>query len=171
MNDRLIRCIACGARVPSIPDAEQSSATVVATGCRELFTRILTEPEGPRGSLEYRLLTSAAWALQHPGRKSADSIREVNAQLITLCAALDYRIRSEAVTELASHAIRRYRPDFTWLEPPRWPGPLTVADVAEEQDPDSRLELARDWALGVYRAWESYHDIVKGYLKGVFASS
>ncbi|MEV4313083.1 DUF5946 family protein [Actinocrispum sp. NPDC049592] len=50
-----------------------------------------------------------------------------------------------------------HRPDFHWLEPPRFDGLMTVADVL----PADHTKLAWAWAADVWQAWCPHHPTIR----------
>jgi len=61
--------------------------------------------------------------------------------------------------------IMANRPVFHWLEPPRFAGGLTVADVLGARDAHEHGELVWAWARGVWGAWAAHHSVVREWIE------
>jgi len=104
-------------------------------------------------------LTVDAYAVQHPGQPSPQTIQSVAVHLIGLYATLRLHLPPKTVTAAIKHAADAGR--FEWLVPPLHLGDLTVADVLATQSPEDHTRLVHRWAEGAWTAWATYHAQVK----------
>lgn len=100
-------------------------------------------------------LTVDAYAAQHPGRPSAQSIQSVAVHLVSLHLVLELG-RSHAQATAALGPLTDAG-GFVWLEPPSDLGAITVADVAGAATVDEHVRRVREWARSVWDAWNSHH--------------
>jgi len=117
---------------------------------------------------EVHRLSVDAYAAQHPGRPSPQSIRSVGLHLVRLCLLLELGLAYEKANA-AMLAATKIKLAFTWLEPPPYLGPLTVADIVELSSVDEHKQAVRAWALAVWRAWSSHHQAVRRWLPAPYS--
>ena len=155
-------CPGCGGIFPKItgprhPYMESSPGCWAAYG--EILARQYTDPLFS----SVLQLTVDAYAAQHPGRPSPQSIQSVNRHLISLCLTIEGRMppdRADAVIQQTEKLKGR----FIWLDPP-WPrGEMTVANLGGIADPARHINLARAWAEQVWQAWSAHHTAVYGWI-------
>jgi len=112
---------------------------------------------------EHRLIVDA-YAAQHPGRDSPQSVRSVALHLIALHLVLEKGTSpARATAALRHHAKRR---DFTWLTPPEDPGSVTVVDLYVEAGRERYAELCFAWAASVWRSWSGHHAVIRAWAAG-----
>jgi hypothetical protein len=102
-----------------------------------------------------------AYAAQHPGTPSDQSIQSVAVHLLALFGVFEAGYRPDQALWLRQRPLRDGRRPkharFTWLEPPPLDRGLTVAQIAAGPDPQERTRLALDYTHQVWGAWESLH--------------
>jgi len=108
-------------------------------------------------------LTVDAYAVQHPGRPSPQTIRSAAVHLIRLCLILEHGVATEAAVAAMLAAAAR-KGAYHWLEPPAGRGARTVADVRRAATPAEHAARVRDWALDAWRAWAPHHAQVRAWL-------
>ena len=86
-----------------------------------------------------------------PGR---GQVQSVVSHLVSICVALEQMATPEWRVRLLRAATVRSG-DFVWLEPPRGPGPVTVADVL------AGTATGRDWSRAVWSVWVDHHAYVR----------
>ncbi len=80
---------------------------------------------------------------------------------MTLCLVLEHGSDPAHGPDLHQRIVTR--PQFTWLEPPRERGRLTVATLADA--PSARYTPAAwAWARDIWRAWEPHHETVRRWI-------
>jgi hypothetical protein len=112
-------------------------------------------------------LSVDAYAVQHPGTPSAQSIQSVAVHLIRLCLLLDKGVdlrRANALIKAAAESEQKY----TWLTPPASLGAITVADVYKARDADEHERLVRAWAAAAWDAWAPHHATIRSWLPKKF---
>ncbi len=138
-----------------------------SAGCWAAYGEVLTREYSDPAYSEFHRLSVDAYAVQHPGRPSRQSIRSVGLHLIRLClvleGGLDLRRANEAMRAAASAEDA-----FVWLEPPASPGDVTVADIQKAANPREHKNAVRAWASSAWSAWAAHHETVRGWLPPAF---
>jgi Family of unknown function (DUF5946) len=106
-------------------------------------------------------LTVDAYAVQHPGRPSPQSIQSVGIHLISLYVVLEEQLTHRAATQLMQRTADWMR--FVWLEPPRDRGEHDVTNVVAARSPDEHVRAVQSWAQSVWQAWSQHHSLVRAW--------
>ncbi|MFQ3613878.1 MAG: DUF5946 family protein [Cyanobacteriota bacterium] len=163
---RFIKCYGCGAWVKDIP-GEPHKYIGASAGCWEIYGEILAKEYGEYGYPEtVHRLTVDAYAVQHPGNPSRQSIRSVNTHLISLCLVLEKELEGREATQSIGKVLE-YTSEFVWLEPPIPNGQMIVLDVVKARDLSEHRELVHKWARDVWNAWADYHHVVQGFVRRI----
>jgi len=153
-------CAGCGALFPGTggPTHRYLGAS---PGCWAVYGEVLAREYGDyvRYAPVHRL-TVDAYAAQHPGVPSPQSIRSVAVHLIRLHLQLERGLPHEKANDAMLRISARSR-DFPWLDPPASPGGVTVLDVRDAKNTPEHVARVRDWARSVWEAWSSHHDTVR----------
>lgn len=154
-------CPGCQAVLPR-SDGPTHRYIGASPACWELYTTLLySTPLAPAANTA---LLVDAYAAQHPGVPSDQSINSVAVHLITLYGALDRGepvdkaiwIRQQAVSERSSPKRGR----FHWLMPPDFRGSVTVAEIVAQPTPEERTGLALQYVVNVWQLWSQDHRAV-----------
>jgi hypothetical protein len=106
-----------------------------------------------------------AYAAQHPGVPSDQSINSVAVHLITLYGILERGepvekalwMRQQAVSE--RNGPKRGR--FHWLTPPDFRGSITIAEIVSQPTPEQRTALAVQYVMNIWQLWsQEYLSVV-----------
>jgi len=162
---KLTDCIGCGAGFdagdgPTHPYMESSP------GCWAAFGEVLAREYGDANYFRVHRLTVDAYAVQHPGRPSKQSIQSVALHLISLHAIFEKSYDPGHATKLIQAAAKD-KSRFEWLEPPASRGAVTVADVRRAASADDHARLVREWAAGAWSAWSPHHIEVRSRAQAV----
>jgi hypothetical protein len=129
-------------------------------GCWAAFGRVLAREYEDQRFFSVHRLTVDAYAVQHPGVPSRQSIQSVGVHLIRLCLTLESGLppaqANEAMISAAKHKSR-----FRWLEPPASLGSLTIADVEAAGGVDEHVAVVRNWANQMWEVWSPHHRVVQ----------
>jgi hypothetical protein len=135
-------------------------------GCWAAYGRVLArEYEDPRYVAVHRL-TVDAYAVQHPGVESRQSIQSVAVHLIRLYLFLEKNLAPERANA-AMLAAARKQAQYHWLPPPAVLGPITVADVEEVTSVDDHMASVRKWAMQMWEVWSLHHSAIRGWADAV----
>lgn len=154
-------CTGCGLVLP-ISDGPVHAYIGSSAACWALFGELLAREFNDPEYFGAHQLTVDTYAVQHPGVPERRSIQSVGLHLMTLCLVFEHGADPSHGPELHKRLVNR--PAFHWLEPPRVPGRMTVADVLTAGDPQEHTELVRAWARDVWDAWAAHHPVVRGWI-------
>jgi hypothetical protein len=154
-----LQCMWCKGMFPQgdgpVHDYMQSTP-----GCWAAFGRVLArEYEDPRYFAVYRL-TVDAYAVQHPGVPSRQSIRSVGVHLVRLCLFLERGLTPDKANA-AMLTAAKHKAQYYWLEPPTSLGALTVADVDAAVEIEEHMAVVRSWATQMWKVWSPHHATVR----------
>ena len=156
------RCLGCGAEFPQREGPthrymESSPACWAAYG--EVLAREYSDP----AYFQVHRLSVDAYAVQHPGKPSPQTIQSVAVHLIRLCLLLERSLpmeRANAAMLKASEQEKR----FVWLTPPASLGAVTVADVWQAQALEAHMAAVRRWSESAWEAWTPHHATIRTWL-------
>ncbi len=161
MTEVLERCPGCGARVP--PDGGAGHPYIGASpGCWAVYGNVLAREYGEYGLPPVHRLTVDAYAAQHPGTPSPQSIQSVAIHLVGLYVILERGFELHKASRVTSEAAA-YRNRYSWLEPPNLAGYLTILDVAAAESFSRHEDRVWEWARSVWDAWMPHHHTVKSW--------
>ncbi|HMP42164.1 MAG TPA: DUF5946 family protein [Roseiflexaceae bacterium] len=129
--------------------------------CWALYTTLYNGGGPPLAPAAHAQLLVDAYATQHPGTPSPQSIQSVAVHLLTLHGVLVHGVaikralwlRQETLHQRGSSRHGRY----TWLAPPDFSSSLTIADIVAAPTPTQRTAIAKQYVDMVYRAWAALH--------------
>jgi hypothetical protein len=157
-----IPCIGCRALFPDV-DGPVHRYMESSPGCWASYGEVLVREYTEPSYFGVHRLTVDAYAVQHPGRPSPQSIRSVAGHLISLCLVLERRVAMDEAT-IAIRAALKAKERFFWLTPPPSQGSVTVADVWKTKTADEHKELVTLWAASVWSAWHEHHAVIRAWL-------
>jgi hypothetical protein len=153
-------CIGCGAIVPRT-DGPTHRYLGASPGCWAVYGEVLArEYQEPTYAVVHQM-TVDAYAVQHPGTSSPQTIQSVAVHLASLCLMFEKDYAPGETTQVMQQAKRRHGDDFLWLDPPDSLGATTVAEVAEARDAAEHGQRVRNWARCAWDAWARHHKIVR----------
>lgn len=156
-------CIGCGGCFPRIEGCTHpylESSPGCAAACGRLFAQHYERMES-YGDV-YRLANDA-YAVQHPGRPSRQTINSAGIHLIRLCLTIEYGLSARHPNAAVVAAGRR-KEDYSWLAPPAYKGAITVADFWEGMPLEEHRRLLRRWGESAWEAWAEHHDTIRHWL-------
>jgi len=160
------RCIGCGAAVPA-ENGPTHRYLESAPGCWRLYGEVLArEYENPTYWRVHQL-TVDAYAIQHPGRQSAQTIQSAAIHLLRLYLQLEQGAE-EAEVLARTRALAQKKTQLVWITPPESRGSLTVVDVHGAREAEEHAAKVRAWAHEAWIAWAAHHEQVRRWANGVF---
>jgi hypothetical protein len=132
-------------------------------GCWHLYGEILSREYSDRTWWASHRLTVDAYAVQHPGRPSPQSIQSVVVHLISLCLLLERGV----TPDYAVRAIRKateVSAQFEWLPPPSSMGATTVVNVHGARNAHDHAERVFAWATAAWSAWSQHHPAIRSWI-------
>jgi len=159
-NARLTRCAGCGAEVP-----EESGPThrylESAPACWRIYTELLARDYTDPAYYEHHRLCVDAYAVQHPGRPSPQTLQSAAVHLVRLYMILEGGLPLAQANDFMKRFAERDKQSMHWLEPPQRRGELTVVDVAVAGDAAEHATLAWKWAASAWNAWSPHHPQIR----------
>lgn len=131
-------------------------------GCWAAYGRVLAREYQDQRYFPVHRLTVDAYAVQHPGVPSRQSIQSVGVHLVRLCLFLEQGLTPERANA-AMLAAAQHKQQYHWLEPPPSLGSLTVADVEAAAGVDEHLSLVQRWAAQMWQVWSPHHATVRAW--------
>jgi len=161
-TENMIPCIGCGGLFPDI-DGATHRYMESSPGCWSAYGEILANEFSDFRYGKVHQLTVDAYAVQHPGTPSPQSIRSVAIHLMSLCAVLEKGFELGDIVGVKQRAAR-YRNKYRWLEPPPDLGELTCAEVSRAADADEHRQHVYAWAQSAWSAWAGHHETIYSWL-------
>lgn len=152
-------CISCKALVDDI-EGPTHRYMESSPGCWAAYGQILAREYSDVTFAKNHRLTVDAYAIQHPGQPSPQSIQSVCLHLVSLQLVLERNVDQSTATGILPRLAAR-KDMFNWLEPPDTLGEFTVTNVLAATSAMEHREAVVDWAKSVWRAWETHHHAVR----------
>jgi hypothetical protein len=164
----LDRCIGCGGLFPKM-EGPTHRYMESSPGCWAIYGEVLAREYGNVAFSQTHRMTVDAYAAQHPGHSSPQSIQSVAGHLIRLCLLLEHGLEIERANAAMLKAIES-KEKFAWLTPPPSRGALTVLYVHSASSVEDHVQRVRVWAASVWAAWAPHHDQIRQWLPVEFDS-
>jgi hypothetical protein len=157
-------CPGCGVVLPEY-DGPTHPYIGASAACWALYGELLAHQYAELGYPECHRLTLDAYAVQHPGKREARSIKSVATHLCGLYLVLERGLDGPAATALKNRVVAA-EPRFMWLNPPGQAEALTVKDVLETRSDIRHCDAIETWARSVWATWELHHETVAKWVEG-----
>ena len=154
--------MSCGGLVPDI-DGPTHPYLESSPGCWQVYGEVLAREYSDAAFRSMHRLTVDSYAVQHPGRPTAQSIQSVCVHLMSLCLVVERGAKPAYSTRVIGQAVRP-KGRFAWLTPPRSLGEITVVDVAATSTAAAHIDRVRAWAESAWSAWAEHHEAVRSWL-------
>ncbi len=153
-------CPGCQAVLPRIENGATHRYMTSSSACWAIFNS-LNDPERPLAPKAFNNLIVDAYAVQHPGTPSDQTINSVAIHAMVLYGILERGFKPDQALWLRQRPGRIKSSEkhsrFHWLTPPSFDSSLTVADVAAGKTPLERSELVERWVREVWSRWSELH--------------
>ena len=156
----LSKCPGCGGLFEDI-EGPTHRYLESSPGCWAAYGEVLAREYQDPEYFAVHKFTVDAYAVQHPGHPSPQTIQSVAGHLIRLCLMLERNISTERANNAIKAAVEK---TYIWLEPPASMGSLTVVEVHGAGNPDEHRRLVRAWAASAWAAWSAQHAIIRSWL-------
>lgn len=154
-------CFSCKALVPDI-DGPTHRYMESSPGCWAAYGQVLAREYSKLTFATNHRLTVDAYAVQHPGRPSPQSIQSVCVHLVSLQLVLERAVDHSTATGILSQ-LAAHTENFHWLEPPDSLGELTVNHVLAATSAIEHREAVLGWANSVWQAWAAHHPVIRDW--------
>jgi hypothetical protein len=108
-------------------------------------------------------LTVDAYALQHPGEKSSQTLNSANVHLTGLYSSFVLGIPIKRLHEVKKE-VANHKDRFVWLDPPDNMGDITVADVLKSRTAVEHCAKVKEWAEYIFEKWNIHHSTIANIL-------
>jgi hypothetical protein len=132
-------------------------------GCWAVYGEVLAREYSDPAYATVHRQTVDAFAVQHPGKPSKQSIRSVGIHLVRLYLILERGFSDQAAAK-AMPRISSGKDEFHWLTPPASMGPTTAVDVWRTNGAQEHIHTVQDWALSAWQAWAQHHEQVRRWV-------
>lgn len=158
----LIRCKGCGGLFEDVAGPTHRYLES-SPGCWAAYGEVLAREYTDSRYYDIHRLTVDAYAVQHPGQPSPQSIQSVAIHLISLCLILEHGVDLQRATQ-AMQILAKDKGRFVWLSPPASLGAVTVAKVRAATNIEEHREQVRAWASSAWEAWSAHHATIRAWL-------
>jgi len=131
--------------------------------CWAAFGEVLAREYSDSAYFQVHRLSVDAYAVQHPGKPSPQTIQSVAVHLVRLCLLLERSLPMERANDAMLKASEQEK-KFVWLTPPASLGAVTVADVRDAQDVEAHMTAVRRWAQSAWEAWSPHHATIRSWI-------
>lgn len=154
-------CPGCNALLPK-SDGATHRYIGASSACWEIFTALSNGGEPPLAPAPLNDLLRDAYAAQHPGTSSDQSIQSVAVHLLTLYGVIVRSVAPENALWIRLRGVRDgnvpKHKRFAWLTPPSFAGGLTIVDIAHASTPPARTALVAQYVKSVWTTWAQSHE-------------
>jgi hypothetical protein len=157
-----VPCPGCGGRFAHVVGPTHAYMES-SPGCWAAYGALLATVYADASLGTTRQLAVDAYAVQHPGQRSAQSIQSVAVHLISLCLAFEGELDpSHAVQSIRAAVSIKDR--YHWLAPPSSAGGVTIADLPRDVPSADVQAFVRRWAAAAWSAWSPHHAVIRSWL-------
>ena len=158
----LIKCPGCGGLFDDIQGPTHRYLES-SPGCWAAYGEVLAREYSDPAYGRVHRLTVDAYAVQHPGHPSPQSIQSVAVHLISLYLVLERNVDVRRATRAMQTAVKS-KGRFVWLTPPASRGSVTVAKVRVAKDAEQHEKIVRTWVASAWSAWSPHHATIRKWL-------
>jgi Family of unknown function (DUF5946) len=159
INMSLVQCPGCGGLFPKFDGPTHPYMEAIA-GCWSAYGEVMARQYLDPDYAEYYRLSVDAYAVQHPGKPSRQSIQSVGVHLIRLYLLLEDGLEMTSAND-AMKSASQIKQRFIWLEPPPSMGVITVANIANTKTNDELRGAVANWAATAWAAWSTHHQTIR----------
>ena len=158
-----LECFSCGALAPDIEGSVHRYMDS-SPGCWALYGEVLAREYSDVSLFQNHRLTVDAYALQHPGSPSPQSIQSIAVHLCSLFLVFERGSALDTATAKMKR-LSMHKSEFSWLEPQVGLGAVSVQDVWVTEGVSAHLDVVKRWAATTWAAWEQHHAQVHSWVK------
>ena len=159
----LTTCFSCGANTKNI-DGATHKYLLSTPGCWAMYGEVLAREYSDFAYMAVHDLTVDAYALQHPGKSSPQTISSLTIHLASLYAYFKFDCPAGELSKIKALVVR-HKDEFMWLDPPSDLGHLTISDILLAENATQHCKRVNQWAEAVFERWQDFYPIVKGLLE------
>ncbi|MEO1148901.1 MAG: DUF5946 family protein, partial [Cyanobacteria bacterium J06638_22] len=129
-------------------------------GCWARYSEVLAREYSQAQYFAVHAITVDAYAIQHPGTESSQTINSVNLHLASLYAYYRNHVEMGQLSQL-KHYLAQRKDRFRWLPPPAHLGNITINTIWQADTAEQHCESVLQWGESVFNCWCDYHDYIK----------
>jgi hypothetical protein len=129
--------------------------------CWEKYGELLAREFSDATYITAHQFTVDAYAVQHPGEPSPQSIQSVAVHLISLHAAIELHLADQQIIDLKKASADAG--GFTWLTPPSQTGVINVLHALSAITAQQHSAAVTEWATAVWQSWAQHHEQVRAW--------
>ena len=158
-----VACPGCGAAFEE-RDGPTHRYMESSPGCWAAYGEILAREYSDPAYGALHRVTVDAYAVQHPGTPSPQSIQSGALHLMSLCLVLEKEAGPDQATAFLESAAKD-KGRYEWLTPPESRGGITVKDVLRASSAAEHVKLVREWGESAWASWSVHHSTVRAWLR------
>jgi hypothetical protein len=160
----ITKCPGCGVELPSI-DGPVHRYMESSAACWNRYGELLArEYQAPDYMMAHRLSVDA-YAVQHPGTLSPQSVQSVAVHLISLFAVLNLGYSHRDATNLIKRCANQGT--FEWLDPPRGVATLNVLHPLQATSATAHIAAVKEWATYAWQSWSQHHQQIRTWAQAI----
>lgn len=156
----LEQCHSCGAETPPSPTGVTHAYLDASPGCWARYGEVLAREYADAHYFAVHAITVDAYAIQHPGTESAQTINSVNLHLASLYAHYRNHVEISQLSQLKQY-LSQHKERFQWLPPAADLGKMTINDIWQAETAEQHRELVLQWGKIVLDCWRDYHGYIE----------
>lgn len=160
MEKSMLECFSCKEKFIA-SDGPTHPYMASTPGCWQMYGEVLAREYSSYDYWQNHRLTVDAYAVQHPGQESPQSIQSVAVHLISLFCIFEQGVSHDDATRMIKKATQQ---KFHWLVPPDDLGDVTVKSVWLAQTAKEHNSKVEHWARSVWSAWFDHHPTVEDWV-------
>lgn len=153
----MIECFSCKGIYPDT-DGPTHKYMHSSPGCWQIYGEILSKEYSSQCYWVNHRLTVDAYAAQHPGIESSQSIQSVAVHLLSLYFILEQGMSHDKARELIGKATKL---KFKWLTPPIDLGEVNAGNAWLAKNANEHNKKVEYWAKSVWSSWTDHHSTIK----------
>jgi hypothetical protein len=157
------RCPGCGVELKHV-EGPVHRYLESSAACWALYGEVLAREYSDPAYMRVHRLTVDAYAVQHPGQPSPQTIQSAALHLMSLCLVLEESASFEAATAAMQAAAGR-KGMYRWLDPPADRGAIDVARVHAAATAGEHADIVRALANSAWEAWSVHHAEIRAWLR------
>jgi Family of unknown function (DUF5946) len=158
----MIKCMGCGGLFADIQGPTHRYLES-SPGCWAAYGEVLAREYSDPAYYRIHRLTVDAYAVQHTGHPTPQSIQSMAVHLISLCLVLERGVDVQRATAAMQEAVKA-KGRFIWLTPPASLGTVNVAHVKAAHNAEEHEKLVHAWIRSAWDAWSPHHPTIREWL-------
>lgn len=156
----LAKCHSCGAETPPSTTGVTHAYLDASPGCWARYGEVLAREYSNIQYFAVHPITVDAYAIQHPGTESPQTINSATLHLASLYAYYQNHVEMSQLSQLKQYLTQR-KDRFQWLPPPADLGHMTINHIWQAETAEQHREFVLQWGEIVLDCWHDYHSYLQ----------